>query len=243
MRKLKVILLASLIAVMVTGGGAQAQQDPLFDVAPAPTHDTRPQPTQPSYIAMLFHRLTAKMPDFDAWARETEEYKSAPRAEKTVIMNRKSEEWQGAYNLLTIREDIVIETPVALSNYSAGNGGFFIRSFKDDTFFPTRFMGQNYAIVPERIMDKQWMKIASAERVPRIEEENRKGALRMIMTLSPRYTDGSAPIALEDEPYWLISAVIDKMALYAQGEDIPLWSSDSLTGDNSHRQELLKLKR
>lgn len=235
-------LLAVLMILASLSGQAQAQ-DVLLDSLAAPARDTRPQPTPPDYVAMLFHRLTGKTPDFDAWARATEEYKSAPQTQKTIVMTHQANDWRGAYSLLTPRDAIIIETPVKLSDYSRANEGFFVTSFKNETFFPVHFLDQNYAIVPERIIDKQWIKISSADQVRRIQSASKNGALKMVMFLNPKYADDKTPIDLEGARYWLVSAAVEKMMLYPANEEIALWSSDAAMEDqNSRRQELLRLR-
>ena len=148
------------------------------------------------------------------------------------------------FGLLTLQEPIVIETPVVLSAYSTAHKGFFVENFKPQTFFPARYNGQSYAVVPQDIMDKQWLSVqdpAIADAIDKAAARSEGRELLMTVFLLPGYADKSAPATLDDEDYWLIAAHVKKMMLYPKDGTTLLWQSDDASFKDQKHQELLKL--
>jgi len=175
--------------------------------------DMKPQPSSPQRIAMIFAKLARKPPDFQAWARNTEAYKNAPDLDKPAVEAQQAEELKNIFSLMTLQEPLVVEMQAKLSKYSASNKGFFVESFKEETFFPARYAGESYAIIPEGIMDKQWLKEPDAGKGKEIEDiaaRSGSGTLPLVLTLAPKLADGSTTAILDDVEYWLLAATIEK---------------------------------
>ena len=202
--------------------------------------DQKPKPTSPDYIVMIFSKLAHQQPDFEAWAHETQAYQNAPTGNRPLVLEEQIRDLKNMYSLLTLQEPIIVETPVKLSSYSTRNKGFFVDSFKEDTFFPVKYNNRLYAIVPQGIIDKQWLKVPDADDGKAIENASLSTQLTMVLTLYPKYAD-TTPAELEGGNYWLISTEVQKMALYAPNSTVPLWQSDDST-DKKH-QEILKLRQ
>jgi hypothetical protein len=235
-------LILCLSAAAPPAAWAQDTQDPLDYSA----QEKKPGLTGPDYVAMIFSKLAGKAPDFESWVRGTQEFQDAAKPEKTAVRERLLKDMKSAYNLLTLQEPITIETQVKLSAYSASNSGFFVESFKPDTFFPVRYNKQSYAIVPQEIMEKQWLKVtelAAAKAIDDAALNQSDKPLTLLLTLVPKYADGSKPARLGDESYWLISAEVKKMALYSPDSSSALWESEDTEADNAKRQELLNLRQ
>jgi len=207
----------------------------------------KPQPTTPGYIAMLFYKLSGKAPDFESWARRTEAYQAAAGYDRLSVQDRQAQLLKNIYDLLTFHEPLIVETPVKLSEYSALNKGFFVESFRTDTFFPFRYNDRSYAVVPSGIMDQQWIKAPDPAVVRAIQAASRNDrgkSLSMVLMLTPKYADSFTPATLEGRSYWLISAEAKKMMLYAPDSPVPLWKSDDgAAPDDTKRQELLRLRQ
>lgn len=229
---MKNIVLAGILMLMVWAHGASS----------AETERQKPGPSSPLHIAMTFYKLARQLPDFDGWARQTQAYADAPAADKAVAALREAQALKDMYSLLILQEPLVIETPVQLSGYSASNGGFFVESFKEDTFFQVRHNGRAYAIVPQGITDRQFLQEEDPAMIGAIEAA-KKGGLMMTLLLSPTYADGTAPVALDGENYWPLSAVVDQMILHAADGAIPLWQSQDSAADNQKHRELLNLRQ
>jgi hypothetical protein len=208
--------------------------------------EKKPALTNPRYVAMIFSKLSGKTPDFDGWIHSTQEYQDAAKTNKDEVRSKLMKEMKGAYSLLTLEEPITVETPVKLSAYSASNGGFFVESFKPETFFPLSYGKQSYAVIPQEIMEKQWLKVTDPAAAKAIEDAARNPAgkpLTMLLFLVPKYADGTKPAPIDGDNYWLLSAEVRKMMLYGPDSPDPLWQSENTEADNAKRQELLNLRQ
>jgi len=203
----------------------------------------KPVLTSPFTIAMAYYKLTARAPDFEAWVKQKDAYKNANAFDQPGMIEPMVQKMKEAYNLLQLTDPLLVETQVTLSAYDAKNQGFFVESFKPSTFFPATYAGQSYAIVPQDIMDKQFLKVDDAETAAAVEKAaagNGRG-LTMILQLIPRYADAKSPAVIDDESYWPIAADVKEMMLYPPNSDTMLWhSSDGSTLDKNH-QNILNL--
>lgn len=226
---------------------AGAQTLPTFATPAAPVYGTQEKkslPSTPDYIAMTFYKLTRQMPDFNAWAQLTPAYKNAAPFEKLSVMDQQAQRMKESYDLLTLQEPLIVEMPVKLSAYSTTNHGYFIENFRADTFFPAFFADQAYAIVPQGIMDKQWLKVSDpllAKHIDAAVQSRPDRLLMMALFMTPDYADKSAPVFLEGTNYWLMAATIRKMMLYDPGNNLLLWSSDTADIRDEKHQRLLDL--
>lgn len=204
----------------------------------------KPEPTAPSHVAMLFYKLTAQMPDLDSWARQTQAYKNASNFDQPAVLKEQTKRLMEDFSLQTFQEPVVVEIPVQLSKYNAVNQGFFIEDFKADTFFPVRFDSQAYAIVPQGIVDRQWLEISDKNTAKAIEAaagSNGNRLVRMTLLLTPQYADKDEPLAVDGEKYWLIAASIKKMMIYPGNEDTLLWESEDAATKAGKSLDLLNL--
>lgn len=202
----------------------------------------KPEPSSPAHIAMTFYKLTRQIPDFDAWVRASQIYNTAADVDKPATLHRERQELNNRFSLLTLQEPLVVETPVTLSAYNAAAQGFFVENFKDDTFFPAHHLDHGYAIVPQGIIDRQFLKVEDPALASTIEAA-RDRALTMVLLLSPKYADNTAPASLDGKNHWLISAGIEKMTLYISDLPVPLWQSQVPGAADVKFQELLNLRQ
>lgn len=210
------------------------------------TQSSKPELSPPDYVALLFYKMTAQIPDFDSWARQTPEYKNASVFAKMMILEKKIREMKDGYNRLSTVESLIVEMPVRLSEYSVSNHGFFIENFRTDTFFPITYDDQSYAIVPEGIVDKQWLKVSTSEIARNIEAAARNDKERILMMtlfLSPEYADKITPVSLDGRDYWLILTNVKKMILTPLKTDTLLWQSKSVDFKGERSRRLLNLYR
>lgn len=201
--------------------------------------------TSAGQIAMIFYRLTEQTPDFEGWAAKAESYINAPPFDKITILQQKTTELKNIFNLISLQEPIVVSMPVRLSLYSQTNHGFFIENFRDDTYFGYSFMGQNYALVPQALMDHQWISIGgtAATLLEKIAASKKNRSLMLYFEITPRFADKTAPLNLDGEDYWLVSGEISNLRIYDPTYGRLVWESNSGTGPAPDIQELLNLKQ
>ena len=209
--------------------------------------DQKPVPTSPEYVAMIFSKLSGEQPDFASWARNTEAYQNASRFDQPMVQEREAEKLKNIFSLLAWQDPLTIETPVKLSAYSAANKGFLIDNFTEKTFLPVRYSGQSYAVIAERLMDRQWVDVpdsAVAETMETAAAKNKEHMLIMSLTLIPKYADNGSQATLEGEKYWLLSAEIKKALIFDPASSAVLWrSTEDPAAEDPKLQELLKLRQ
>ena len=239
----KIVRLAILVLALSTcflpSQRAWAQGSSLYE-----TQSLKQELSSPYYIALLFYKMTAQIPDFDAWARQTPEYKNASIFTRMIILEQKIKEMKNDYNSLSVREYLIVEIPVRMSEYSVSNNGFFIENFSTDTFFPVTYNDKSYAIVPEGIVDKQWLKVSTIAAAKTIDDaaKSDKGRLLMLtLFLSPEYADKITPVSLDGRDYWLILTNVKKMRLTPLKTNTLLWQSGSIGFKDKKSQKLLDL--
>jgi hypothetical protein len=209
----------------------------------AEAQDVKPATTPPETVAMVFYKLSRRAPNFESWVRQMDSYKNASPFDQPAIMTDMVQKMKDAYNLLMTSEPLIVETQVTLAPYDAKNQGFFVESFKPSTFFPARFDGQSYAIVPQGIMDKQWLKVDDPMIAATVEASAGKSnhVLTMVLLLTPKFADSGSAATIDGESYWPIAADIKRMMLYPLNGESPLWQSyDNDSRDKNH-QSILNL--
>ena len=238
---LKFIFLVVLFSLLITGTSfAQGFSSYIAEKG-------RPKTTEPYYISMMFFKLSGTIPDFKNLAENTKRYQESSRLDRLNVLDQEVQELKNIYSLITMQEPIIIELPVRLSEYSKNNKGFFIESFTENMFFPIESNGQNYALVPNGLMDKQWLKVTNKETADTIEAANNvENGKPLIMTLylTPVYADSSVPANIEGKNYWLMSVNIKDMELYLPDASSSIWKFSGLESnkDSQTLQKLLNLR-
>lgn len=205
---------------------------------------TRPSVTPPQTVAMLFYRLAGTFPNFDAWVRQSDEMKNATPFDQANILEKETDRLKQAFIDIAVRDPIVVEMQAKLSDYNAKNKGFFIENFRSSTFFPVHYIDRSYAIVPQGLIEKQWMKVEDDSAAQTIEAAARasKGRfLSMTLLLTPLYADNKTPASIGGEAYWPLVVEVRRLMLYGTDPTTPLWQSvDGATTDEKH-QSILNL--
>lgn len=222
------------------GGFMTAVAGELTPVAPV---SVRPQATAPGYVAMLYHRLTEKKPDFDAWARASDAYVKANDFDRDLVLREKSEEAARAYHLITFDDPIVIELPVTLSAYSRQRQGYLVENFKSDTFYSFHFLDQDYALVPLDLMDYQWLGMNDDQAARSVAQKiaRDEGRARMYLWVTPVSADREKPMQIADKSYWLLSGKVKRLQIFDKTGDKLLWEGVSREEAAQNRQQVLDL--
>lgn len=202
-----------------------------------------PEPTSAGLVSLYFFKLTGQTPDFALWARESDAYRKANDFDKELVAREKAAEASGAFQLLTFDDPIVVRTKVAL-DYSRARKGFFIRNFKQDTFYSYHFVDRDYALVPLGIMDYQWIPVPDAAALEKINaalKADQKNEVLLYMSVAPNFADGAAPMKSGDKSYWLLSGKIKRMRIYDSRGRTLLWESYSQGEMDENQKQLLDL--
>ncbi len=229
-------------AIFMTGAAA-AEEHIAFQV-PSTSSKEAPQATSAGYIAMLYSKMTGKRPNLEGWATASKDYTAASKFDKVTAQREKISELQAVYDLLTPTEPVVVDIPVVLSSYSKHNQGFFIDSFKEDTFFGFEFMDTNYAVIPMNLMEYQWLKVPAeqADRIFKTVQPKAKDMVRAILYVDPIMADRNNPLNMDGTPRWMISGEVRKLMLYTTNGYL-LWETADKKEAEALSLELLNLKQ
>jgi hypothetical protein len=232
----KLYFLSVLAAALLAVASAQAQK-PIAD------QDPKPEVTSSGYIAMAFYKLSGGTPDFKAWAESSKAYNEASPFDKDLIRERQMTEIENIFSLFTLDEPIVLLLPAKLSEYSITNKGFFIENIKEDTFFPVSYVGNDFAVIPQNIMDHQWVR-ADDKQAKIIDQAARNignRTLHMYFHLTPIFADKAAPLNIEGINRWLLLGEVQKMTLVIPTFDKVIWTSQNANFEEKKDNELLDL--
>lgn len=208
------------------------------------TPDSRPVPTAAEYIAMVFYKLTLQEPAFDSWAQFTDAYKTAEEFQKSRVQESESARLRSTFSLTTLTDGLVLSLPVHLSDYSFRNKGFTITGIDEKTYFPFEYAGNFYAVVIPGISDYQWVPLDGLSAMTLDEAAVKSGrAFTAQFMAEPTFADKTAPLTLNGKPYWLISARLTHVSLYAGDAVQPAWEQDITPPSEKPSQELLDLRK
>jgi len=207
--------------------------------------ENRERAATPMTVATVYHIMQRKLPDFTAWARETEAYKKADGFDKNVVLEREVARLKFEFSQISPFDPLVIRTRVRLSPYSTQTRGYLVHGITPETYFGYTHMGVNYAIVLPKLMDYEWIGVEGAQK-NKVEAAAEKSPGReVVMKIKVRinYADKN-PVTMQKQPYFLMSGDITTLELFDRRDaDRPVWWMDSKEALSAAQQELLNLKR
>lgn len=205
----------------------------------------KPLLTPPETVAMLYHIYTRARPDFEAWAKETDDYKAAAPYDKSLALFRSREALEARFSLLVPDEPVTVDLRAVLSDYSLRNEGYIIENVDTATFFPFSFAGQNYAVVPRNIQDRQWMPATGmpAKLLDDLRQSSPdKTTVDITLTLRIRTADQNGSMDIGGTQYNLLAAEIIDMAVYDADGGV-VWNMDKQTALTERESEIMQLFR
>lgn len=217
-----------------------------FGVAPAATV---PKITPAMNVATTYYKWTRQTPPFQNWAHHVPEAKT-PRSEVEwqIFLNSKPKELEAAYDLVMYNEPINVGFSAILSKYSEKSQGYLVRNFSDETFFSYSFAGRNYAVIPQALMDQQWLSVSPfiSQQIEEHIPKPGKRKVTLILTLEPvgAYKD---PMELDGKKRYLVAAKVANIGIYACGRNMQdcttLWDQGTKKARAEEKNELLNLKQ
>jgi hypothetical protein len=202
-------LTAALLALTITAASAQL-------VLPGASTQ-RPDLTSDFAVAMVYYRLTGKPPDFAAWARLSDAYRDAADYEKTAVLEKKTEEFQQNFSLLSTDDLVIVTFKAQLSEYNLKNEGYLIENFTPDMYFPFSYANENFAVVPRGAFDNQWLPVKDMP-AKQIDDLRRAAAdgktVTITLSLMPRSADKGKPVTLDGKPFRLVAADLRAISFY-----------------------------
>jgi hypothetical protein len=204
-----------------------------------------PEPTSPGYIALVFNRLTGQKPDFSAWVMASDDYRNAVAFDRDLVMREKTAELEKSYQLIMSETQLIIRHPIRLLPYSRVKRGFFVENFRPDTFYAVNFLDRNYAIIPQDLMNYQWLGVEDPKQMDAMQAYVGKGEndLVMMMYITATSADAKEPFIHKDKKYWLMSGKIARIQIFDSRGEYLLWDNLSREESEKVQQEVLDLYR
>ena len=240
-------------SLAIPAGAQPAVEDADDEVSAAPPVG---QPGFPPFasdveIATVFHKITGEPVPFEQWARLSPKcLAEKTQTGRTTCQQDREQELRQSYQLLTVTEPVRVPfVPAIFSAYSKENGGYVIKNFTEETYMPFSYAGRNYALIPQGLMDLQFLPVEAGPAQKDIENALR-GAQRkavVLLYIQPTYADRNAqPVELDGKKYTLISGKVTNIAIYKCRKTQPcvlLWEKGSAESREGERQDLMNLKR
>lgn len=233
-----------LLAFLLLAAPAAAQ----LDIPGVAVASQKPPLTDARTVAMTYYRFSGQMPNFPAWALLSEEYEKAPAYEKLMTQDRIAKALAQDFSLIAVGDQVVVDLPVRLSEYSVANKGYVIEGIAPGTSFPFEYAGERFAVIPDNLIDRQFL---SADGMPakaiddlrRASQDGKSAVLTLV--LLPRAAPKEAAEDVDGTPVRLIGAEIGGMSFF-DAEGRLVWHENPPrpgTGDAARQQELLNLYR
>lgn len=184
----------------------------------------KPGYTKPVYIAMLWHRLNNYTPDFEKMAQKSASYVAANELERPAIMAAKSANLRDIHSLITPTEPIYIEYKTRSSQYDARRKQIRLVDLSPTTFFDYTYLGQRYAVIPNKITAFATLSMEQEMAMPIMKESGFGKNLTLLFTLTPKAADKN-PLLLNKKNYNLILADIAKVEIWSADGTMVFWEA------------------
>lgn len=211
----KILLTFAVLSLLTTQAIAQEGLGPLQITE-------KPGYTKPVYIAMLWHRLNNFTPDFEKMAQKSPSYIGANELERPAIMKAKAANLHDIHSLITPTEPIYIEYKTRSSLYDARRKQIRLVDLSPSTFFDYTYLGQRYAVIPNKITAFAALKMEQEISAPIMKESGSGKSLTLLFTLTPKAADKN-PLMLNKKNYNLILADIAKVEIWSADGTMVLW--------------------
>jgi len=175
-------------------------------------------PTPTVYIDLLYHKLTKQTPDYDAWAFQTEEYKTASEHDKPIIFTTQRNQLEDLYEDLDVEEYIVVRTMVNCAKaYSDLQQTFFFAEFDDETFieFSSTQDDRKYALVLKGIEKYGKIEMQADKAQEMLVKLGHGGDAHAEIIVKPLLADAQVPFEYDGESYWLLMGEVAEFSLWS----------------------------
>lgn len=220
---------------------------------PAIVHAEEPQNVStPEQVAIAFFKAADTNPDFDLWARNTDEYKrkSATRADEFLYeeKQRLMKEWK-KYNpdqdLLMVKAVVNLEIKVITDKNGNENYWMYI-TFRDGhiTYFPYVFQEYKIAVIPQKIESLMIQPITKEQYQLMHKDFGDKplGSAIIYISLKPERAYIHQPYDIDGTQQWaLLSNVVSMSLISFKSEGTPYWNYGAPWYVSPHTKELRDL--
>jgi hypothetical protein len=197
-------------------------------------------------IALIYHRLAGRLPNWKEMASKTDEYLKASEFEKESVLEAKVTSLRNNFQLVSFDDKVIVKMPVTLSTYSMRNKGFIINELGENLNFKYNYGGRDYALIPLGIADQQWIDASDDKVAATIEAARPKtNAYTLIISVAANYADPpERTTELEDgKLYNILTGPVVHVTLYDEAGKTYLWDNKRKEVTDPVGENLLKLKQ
>lgn len=186
----------------------------------------RPRVTSSLQLAMIFYKLANKVPNFDLWAADSEEYADSAVFEHDFVLEKQKKTIRDTFASYSKSEPVILQSNVILSKYDNDAKQFTITNLRPSAYFPYTYARRNYAVVPLGFEHNRFVKVEGQTAI-NIETQaaQTQRHLLMLLYMQPIVPKRAAdfPITLGQKAYYLISGNVLNRALYDEDGRKFLW--------------------
>lgn len=156
-------------------------------------------------IVFAFHKLAGKLPPIDEMAEDTQAFKDAPRAGKKIVLDKQKRILIRQFETYDPEQEfIIIKIPVSVyfeHDHPAGmHLGF---QNPENVYFPYTVGDMDFALIPHGINKFKHIPL-SQEQTRKMEDIVDDNQVILVMRMKPVRADGSAPMTIGGNEYWLL---------------------------------------
>lgn len=181
-------------------------------------------------VAMLFHKIAGIEPDYDAWAKTSQDYVTAVDDSKEEVLKDQAIGLKFEYGAVDPEAtDVVVRTQIAVKVDDSKKKKGLILDFKADgpLFFPYQHIDKNYALIAQNIDLLKFIPLGSLEATYIKNKVSAHGKTYMVLKIRPHRVDASAPTKIFDQYFWPLLGRIASIHLYNRElETLWSWTSD-----------------
>lgn len=181
-------------------------------------------------IALLFHKIAGMEPDYEEWAKTTQDYITAVDDRKDAVLKDQalalSLDYGGVDKYST---DVIVRTQIAVKIDDTKKKKGLVLDFKADgpLFFPYQYIDKNYALIAQNIDLLKFIPLGKLEASYIKNKISAHGKTYMVLKIRPYKVDASAPTKIFDQYFWPLLGRIASIHLYNRElETLWSWTAD-----------------
>ncbi len=194
----------------------------------------RDKPSSEEDVAIAFFKTAGTNPDFDLWAKGTQEYKTTAPARVGEYMFREKQrlmrQWQRYDNqepIIDVKAPVLLEVK-ATTDQEGNESHWMYISFGNDeaVYFPYKFQEYQIAVIPQMI-ETLMIQPLQKEQYDMIlgEFENKAvGNGMMYIQLKPVKAYIHQPYKIDNKDQWALLADIATMSIKSMKSGTPYWT-------------------
>lgn len=194
----------------------------------------REKPSSEEDVAIAFFKTAGTNPDFDLWAKGTQEYKTTAPARASEYLFREKQRlmrlWQKYDNqepIIDVKAPVLLEVKTTTDEKGDESYWMYISFGKEEAaYFPYKFQEYQIAVIPQMIetLMIQPLQKEQYQMILREFENKAIGNGMMYMQLKPVKAYIHQPYKIDNKDQWALLADIATMSIKSMKSGTPYWT-------------------